>query len=331
MSSPDAFQWSTARLVSRHSTWPISSSSVRKPELGHDLAHLLGDELEEVDDELRLAAEACPQLGVLGGHTDRARVEVADPHHDAARHDERRGGEAVLLGAEQRGDDDVAAGLHLAVGLHDDAVAQTVEQQRLLRLGEAEFPRTAGVLERRERAGAGAAVVAGDQHDVGLGLRHAGRDRADARLGDELDVDARRRVGVLQVVDQLLEVLDRIDVVVRRRADQADARRRVPGGGDPRVHLVAGELSALARLGALGHLDLQVVGVGQVLRRHAEAARRDLLDRRAARADRAAARRPRHPRPCSTSPRSGSSRSPASRAPPSRSSRSSWHRSRTGR
>ena len=45
-------------------------------------------------------------------------------------------------------------------------------------------------------------------------------------------------------------------------------------------HLVAGELAALAGLGALGHLDLQLVGVGQVLGRDAEAARGDLLDLR---------------------------------------------------
>ena len=82
----------------------------------------------------------------------------------------------------------------------------------------------AGVLQRRQRAGAGAAVVAGDQHDVGLGLADPGGNRADADLGDELDVDPRRRVGVLQIVDQLLEVLDRVDVVVRWRADQPDAR-----------------------------------------------------------------------------------------------------------
>ena len=91
---------------------------------------------------------------------------------------------------------------------------------------------------------------------------------------------ARRRVRVLEVVDQLLDVLDRVDVVVRWRADQADTRRRVPGLGDPRVHLVAGELAALAGLGALRHLDLQVVGVHEVLRGDAEPAGRDLLDRR---------------------------------------------------
>ena len=189
-------------------------------ELGEQLADLLGDVLHEVDDELGLAAELLAQLGVLRGHAHRAGVEVADAHHHAARHDERRGGEAELLGAEQRGDHHVAAGLELAVALHDDAVAQAVEQQRLLRLGEAELPRCARVLERRERRGAGAAVVTRDEHDVGVRLRHAGRDRADAELGDELHVHARLGVGVLEVVDELGEILDRVDVVVRRRRDE---------------------------------------------------------------------------------------------------------------
>ena len=251
-----------------------------EPELGHQLAHLLGDVLEEGLDELRPPAEPLAQHRVLGGDADRAGVQVADAHHDAARHDERGGGEAELLGAEQGGDHDVPTRLQLPVGLHDDAVAQSVEQQRLLRLGQAELPRPAGVLERRQRAGARTAVVTGDQHDVCFRLADPGRNGADPDLGDELDVHARRRVGVLEIVDQLLEILDRVDVVVRRRADQTDARRGVPGLGDPRVHLVARQLATLARLGALGHLDLQVIGVRQVLGRHTEPARRHLLDRR---------------------------------------------------
>ena len=203
------------------STWPIASSRRAEAELGEQLAHLLGDVLEEVDDVLGLAGVALAQHRVLRRDAHRAGVEVADPHHDAARDDQRRRREAELLGAEQRGDDDVAAGLELAVGLDDDPVAQAVEQQRLLGLGEAELPGTAGVLERGQRRRAGAAVVAGDQHDVRVRLGDAGRDRADADLGDQLHVHAGLRVGVLEVVDQLGEVLDRVDVVVRRRADQA--------------------------------------------------------------------------------------------------------------
>jgi hypothetical protein len=159
-------------------------------QLGEVLAHLLREELHEVDDELRLAGEAAAQHRVLRRHADRAGVEVADAHHDAALDHERGGGEAELLGAEQRGDHDVAAGLELAVGLNDDAVAHVVEHERLLRLGQTQLPRRAGVLQRVQRARARAAVVARDEDDVGEGLRGSRRDRPDARLAHELDVNA---------------------------------------------------------------------------------------------------------------------------------------------
>ena len=76
------------------------------------------------------------------------------------------------------------------------------------------------------------------------------------------------------------EIFDRIDVVVRRRADQAHAGRRVPHGGDDLVDLAAGQFSPFAGLGPLGDFDLQLVGVGEVPARDAEAAGGDLLDRR---------------------------------------------------
>src|SRR5262249_23107230 len=107
---------------------------------------------------------------------------------------------------------------------------------------------------------------------------HARGDGADADLGHQLHADARLVVAVLQVVNQLLQVLDRVDVVVRRRGDQADTRRRVAHLGDPRVDLVARQLAALARLGPLRDFDLQLARVDQVHAGHAEAARRHLLD-----------------------------------------------------
>ena len=133
-------------------------------------ARFLGDEEEEVDDVLGPALELRAQHRVLRRHAHRAGVEVALAHHDAALDHQRRGREAELVGAEQRADHDVAAGLHLAVGLHADAAAQAVQHQRLLRLGQAELPRRAGVLDRAPRRRAGAAVVAGDHHVVGLAL-----------------------------------------------------------------------------------------------------------------------------------------------------------------
>jgi hypothetical protein len=111
------------------------------------LAYLLGDVLEERLDELGLPGEPLAQLGVLGRDPDRARVEVTHPHHDAPGYDQRCGRESELLRAEQRRHDDVPAGFELAVGLDDDAVAQAVEQQRLLGLGQPELPWCSGVLD----------------------------------------------------------------------------------------------------------------------------------------------------------------------------------------
>ena len=123
-------------------------------------------------------------------------------------------------------------------------------------------------------------AVAGDQDHVGLGLGDAGRDGADAGPRHQLHGDPRLGVDLLQVVDQLRQILDRVDVVMRRRADQRHARRRMTQLGDHLADLEARQLAALAGLGALGHLDLELAAVVEVLRRDAEAARRHLLDGR---------------------------------------------------
>ncbi len=137
--------------MSSRSLRPISSIDRADAELRHDLARLFGDEEEVVDDVLGATGELLAQHRILRGHADRAGVQVALAHHDAALGHQRRGGEAELVGAEHRADHHVAPGLHLAVDLHADAAAQTVEHQRLLRLGQAQLPRRAGVLDARPR------------------------------------------------------------------------------------------------------------------------------------------------------------------------------------
>ena len=195
-----------------------------------------------------------------------------------------------------------------------------IEHEDLLGLRQAELPRRTAVFDRGQRRRARSAVVTGDQHDIRMGFRDAGGDRPDADLRHELDVHARARVGVLEVVDQLREILNRVDVVVRRRRNQRDAGSGMPHLGDPRIHLVSRQLTAFAGLGALSHLDLQVVGVDEVLARHAKPARGDLLHGAAppvaVGVPRVTARRPRPLPRYSTFRPAGSWRSPASRALP---------------
>ena len=115
---------------------------------GHVLTDFPGHEGHEVDHVLRIAGEALAQLGVLRGDADGTGVEMADAHHHAAQRDQRRRGEAELLGTEQRADDDVATGLHLAVHFDRHARTQVVDEQDLIRLGDAELPGQARVLDR---------------------------------------------------------------------------------------------------------------------------------------------------------------------------------------
>ena len=109
-------------------------------------------------------------------------------------------------------------------------------------------------------------------------LSHAGGDGSDAHLGHQLDADPGVDVGILQIVDELGEILDGIDVMVRRRGNQTDTRGRVTGLGHPWVHLGAWQLAALTGLGALGHLNLEFLGIDQILAGHAKASRSHLLD-----------------------------------------------------
>jgi hypothetical protein len=111
-----------------------------------------------------------------------------------------------------------------------------------------------------------------------LALATPGRDRADAGGGHQLHRDAGDRVDLLQVIDELGQVLDRIDVVVRRRADQHHAGGRMAQTCDHLGDLEAGQLPALAGLGALGDLDLQLDALVQIFGGDAEPARGHLLD-----------------------------------------------------
>ena len=244
--------------------------------------HVLG-EVEQIRlDVLRGRGELRAQLGTLGRDPDRAGVEVARAHHQAALGDQERGPERDLVGAEQRGRDDVTPGLQAAVDAQPHPAAQALGDEGLLRLGEAELPRHARVLDRGERARARAAVATRDVDDVCGRLHDAGRDEPDTRLRDELDGDGRLRVHLLEVEDELRQVLDRVDVVVGWRRDQADPGLRVAQPRDLGRHLVPGELAALAGLRPLRDLDLELVGAGGVLRRDAEPAGCDLLDPRVA-------------------------------------------------
>jgi len=76
------------------------------------------------------------------------------------------------------------------------------------------------------------AVVPADGYDIRSGLGNARSDHTDAGAGDELDADARLRIDSAQIVNELREVFDAVNVVVRRRRNQRECRRGVANARD---------------------------------------------------------------------------------------------------
>src|SRR5450755_46151 len=117
-------------------------------EFRHILPDLFGKEKEKIDDVLGLPLKLLSKLWILRRNADRTSIEMTLAHHDAAHGDERCRGETKFLCPEQRCNHNVAASLQFAVSLHADSAAEIVQQQNLLRLGQAKLPRNTGVLDR---------------------------------------------------------------------------------------------------------------------------------------------------------------------------------------
>mmetsp|Transcript_9151 Transcript_9151/g.30124 ORF Transcript_9151/g.30124 Transcript_9151/m.30124 type:complete len:751 (-) Transcript_9151:185-2437(-) len=248
------------------------------PHARQRLANLVGDKDEEVHEVRGGAGEARAELLALRRHAHGAVVGVADARHDAARRDHRDGAKPVLVRAHEGGEHHIRAALEPAVTPQHHAVSKPICEQSLVRLHQPHLNRPARVLDRADGRRPSAAVVPGHLDHVRVRLGHPAAHCPDARLAHELDAHLGVGVDHVQVIDQLREILDGVDVVMRRRRDERDARLAAAERSDVRRNLLPRELTAFAGLGALRHLDLELLRVHQKVRRHAETPARNLLD-----------------------------------------------------
>ena len=137
------------------------------------------------------------------------------------------------------------------------------------------------MLHRADWRGSGTTFVAGNLDDVSVGLGDTARNGTDAYLGDELDGDLGLWVHLVEVEDQLTQILDGVDIVMRRWGDQGHTWLTVSHSGDVLTDFGSRQLSTLAGLGSLGDLDFDLPGIVEVLSGDTESSGCDLLDGRA--------------------------------------------------
>src|SRR5436853_1899171 len=113
------------------------------------------------------------------------------------------------------------------------------------------------MLDSRLRRSASATIVTADKDNIRMSFRNSRRDCAYPHFRHQLYTDAGMMIGVLEIMNELGQILDRVDIMMWRRRNQPDTWRRVPHLGDPGIDFLAWQLAALTGFGTLGHLDLQ--------------------------------------------------------------------------
>src|SRR6266436_2302655 len=140
------------------------------------------------------------------------------------------------------------------------------------------FPTKTCVIDGGQMRRAGTTVVPADGDDVGTRFGNARGDDADASGGNQFYPDAGARIDGAEVVDQLGEVLDAVNVVVRRRRNQRRAGSGVADARNVLADFLRRQLAAFAGLRALRHFDFKFLGVDEIIGGDSEAAGGDLLD-----------------------------------------------------
>ena len=186
-------------------------------ETGHVFPQILGNEFHKVHDVFRLAAESFAELRILGRHAYRTGIQVADTHHHAAHGYQRSCGKTELLCAQHGRNRHILAGHQFSVCLDADAPSEAVLDQSLVRLRQSQLPGKACMVDGASGRRARSSIIAGNQDDLGSGLRYAGCYGSHTGLRYQLYGNPRVPVGILQIVDELGQILDGINIVVRRR------------------------------------------------------------------------------------------------------------------
>lgn len=74
----------------------------------------------------------------------------------------------------------------------------------------------------------------------------------------------------LEIVNELFQIFDRVDIVVRGRRDESNSGSRMTSTSDRFRDFVTGKFSSFSGFSTLSHLDLKLIGIGEVVRSDTE-------------------------------------------------------------
>ena len=86
-----------------------------------------------------------------------------------------------------------------------------------MRFGNAQLPRKSGIAHTGARRSTRSAVIAGNEDDIRASFGNTDGNRADTGLRYQLHADTSVAVRIFQIMNELCQILDRINIMMRRR------------------------------------------------------------------------------------------------------------------
>ena len=95
-------------------------------------------------------------------------------------------------------------------------------------------------------------------------------DHTHPNLTDKFDADTGGTICVFQIMNQLCQIFNGVDIVMRRWTDQTNARRAVPNPGNVGIHFPTRQFATFTRLRCLRDFDLNFICIGKILNGYPE-------------------------------------------------------------
>ena len=219
---------------------PDQIIELANPQLSHELTHFFTDGIKEGHNVFRFTPEFESKLILLGRHPNRTGVQVAHSEHGTAGSNQRSGSKVEFFSSQQGTHDDVSPCLEATIGSEHHPGAQIIEHEGLLCFSKTQLERHTRILDRALRRGPGSTVIATDENHIGKRLGNTGSNGSDSGASHEFDTHLGARIDLFEVVNELRQIFDRVNIVVRWRRNQGDTRSTVSQSGNQWSDFVSG-------------------------------------------------------------------------------------------
>ena len=109
-------------------------------------------------------------------------------------------------------------------------------------------------------------------------FRYTCSNGADTIFRNKFHRNACARIDILHIENQLRQIFDGINIMMRRRRNKLDALNRMPRSRNDSIYFMTGELPALAGFCTLCNLNLNFICIDQIVCRDAKTSRSNLFD-----------------------------------------------------